>query len=159
MKWGQGRVVRPRVGEAVFGARRRQRVRRQIWVLVGSVILGVLLLLWTPWLLGAAESFGGGFWLLGIFGVQAVVVFSLMAYFQNYPQGYVWGWIFALAIPSVEWGLYRWGLRVPVFPLLAALVMSMHGMCGLRLFLREFPRMEADLDLEARRAGKGSENE
>lgn len=159
MKWAQVRVVRPRVGEAVFGARRRQRVRRQVWVLAGSVMLGVLVFLWAPWLLGAAESFGGGVWLLGIFGVQAVLIFSLMAWFQDYPQGYAWGWILALAMPSVEWSLYAWGWRFPVFPLCAGLVMSMHGLCGLRLFLREFPQMEADLDLEARRAGKGSGNE
>lgn len=149
MKWTQSRVVKPRVGEAVFGKKRRERKWRTVWVFAGSVLLGVVVLVLTPWLMGLGSRFGGGIWLLALFGLQAIVVFSLLGYYQDYPHGYVWGWLFALAIPSVELSIDQWGLHLPVFVMAASGVMGVLGVSGLRNFLREYPLSAEALELES----------
>ena len=135
----QARLVRPRVGYAKFGPARQSRVRRSKWALGGSVAMGVVLLVLTPWLMRLGEGASRGLILLGLFGLQAVVVFGLMGYYLDYPQGYLWGWLFALVIPSVELSRVYLGLEVPVFAMAAGLAMTAYGLVGMRRFLQDYP--------------------
>jgi len=143
-KLTKARLVQPRVGYAKFGPARRKRERRSKWVLAGSVAMGVVLLILTPWLMRLGEGASRGMILLGLFGLQAVVVFGFMGYCLDYPQGYVWGWLFALVIPSVQLGREILGLEVPVFAMVAGLVMAVSGLVGMRRFLQEYPLPTTD---------------
>lgn len=136
------RLLRERLGTFEPGPRRRVRITRTRWVLLGSVLLGLVVF-------GiAALAYGGGapadlvtvvvplLWF-----VNAVVVLGAMAYFLDVPRFYAYGFVLGLAMPLLVWPDELWGLQVEawlVFGIIGIAVIAV-GTYKLRHFLRDYP--------------------
>lgn len=98
--FGKKYITSQRLGIAKFSVERKSKHKKTSLVLVVSVIFGLVLFL-TPALdifPFKSNIYLGAF----IFGVNAIVVFSLMAYFLDFNRLYLYGWFFAASIVIVE---------------------------------------------------------
>jgi uncharacterized membrane protein len=97
---GKKYITATRIGRAKFSGERKIKNRKTTLVLAISVIFGCIVLLITATNISPITSnihFGAV-----VFGINAVIVFSVMAYFLDFNRLYVYGWLFAGSIVLVE---------------------------------------------------------
>ena len=136
------RLLRARLGTFKPGPARRVRISRTRWVLLGSVVLGLVAFAVTAVAIAEPESLDAiailvpGLWL-----VNCVVVFSAMAYYLDVPRFYVYGLVAASLMPLMIWPEELWGVEIPAWLLFggAGLALVAIGLSKLRRFLRQYP--------------------
>ena len=136
------RITRPRAGTARFGTERKVKQKKvavvlSLSMLVGAVLFAVAIAGWVSlagWILPAS-----------VFGINAIVVFGLLAYLNDVPRFALYGWLFAGAFPA--WVLideiagrqFR-----PIAPFAFSLVMVVTGVVMLVKFVRRYDAAQAD---------------
>ncbi len=136
-------VVLPRIGLVKFGTRRQKQGKRfklllSVSVALAVALFGVFLRLYQT---GASTDLSGPVLLYGlaaVFGVGAVIVFSLMAYYMDFSRAYVYGWFYALGVLSTFW-LMEQEIYLPYGAVLFTAVMVLIGIVLFIRFLREHP--------------------
>ncbi len=136
---GKRVVTTPRIGMVEFGPERKVKNKRamiflSISLLAGMIWFGVALIGLT----GIADLAG---WIVpaGIFGVQAIVIFSLLAYFLDLSRLYLYGWLYALVFPGRIVSVEYLGIRDAFAVLAPAAVMVIIGAVLFVRFLRRYP--------------------
>lgn len=139
-------VITPRMGLVTFSEERKKKKKKVSLILSISVLFGVLIFAITLGLYWLAVNdqaidllqFG---WMIpfGLFLVNAVVVFSLIAYYFDYSRAYVYGWFFGLAYPLNIALDEMFGIRFPLFSLLFSTVMIAIGLVLFVRFMRAHP--------------------
>jgi len=98
---GKRYITVPRLGAVRFGSARKARLSVSALILVGSALFGlVLFLLFSDrlvpgWLSGRMIG-------LIVFGLNALIVFSLLAHFLDFSRLYGYAVLWALAFPASE---------------------------------------------------------
>lgn len=140
-------IVTPRIGLVRFNEERKQKKKKVALILSLSVLFGVLVFALTMglyWLAVQDRAIGlGQFgWTIpfGLFLVNAVVVFSLLAYYLDYTRAYVYGWFFGLAYPLNIALDEAFGIGFPWFSLAFAALMIGIGLVLFVRFMRTHPR-------------------
>ena len=97
---GKKFITVPRIGRVKFGTKRKTKNIKSTIILIFSVIFGfvVLLLTITNTIPMIANIHAGAI----LFSVNAIIVFSLMAYFLDFNRLYLYSWFFAASIALVE---------------------------------------------------------
>jgi hypothetical protein len=97
---GKKFITVPRIGQVKFGSKRKRKQMKTTIVLSLSVIFGfvVLLLTITNVIPFIADIHAGAI----LFSVNAIIIFSLMAYFLDFNRLYLYGWFFAASIALIE---------------------------------------------------------
>ena len=113
-------------------------------LLIISVLIGVITFFLTLFkVLPVGEE--TGIPALGmIFGIQALIVFSLAAYFMDFTRLYLYAFLFAVSLPVTFWLKKNDVLAFPslyVFSLTAGPMLVIGGILFVR-FLRQFPMKE-----------------
>jgi DNA-binding MarR family transcriptional regulator len=114
---GKRVVTTPRIGMVEFGPERKVKNKRAM------IFLSISL-----WIVPA-----------GIFGVQAIVIFSLLAYFLDLSRLYLYGWLYALVFPGRIISVEYLGIRDAFAVLAPAAVMVIIGGVLFVRFLRRYP--------------------
>jgi hypothetical protein len=138
---GKKFITTPRIGRVKFGPARRARRRAVVLVLSLSVLVGVVLLV-LGWAFSIAPPEWTALgWLIpaGAFGVNAVVVFSLIAYYLDYHRAYVYGWFYALAFPTTILLAKHMDITFPIAYIVPAGGMILVGTVLFVQFLRQYP--------------------
>ena len=136
------RLLRERLGTFEPGPARKLRISRTRWVLLGSVLLGLIVFGVTTLALVGPESVD---WLTVIvpvaWFVNAVLVFGLMAYNLDVPRFYAYGLVAGLLMPLMIWPDALWGIEVPAWAVfgVAGVAVIAYGVVKLRRFLRQYP--------------------
>lgn len=136
------RLLRERLGTFQPGPQRKLRISRTRWVLLGSVVLGVLVFGAMALAVTGASSLD----LLALvvpllWLVNAVVVFGAMAYYLDVPRFYAYGIVAGLLMPLLIWPDALWGVELPAWLIFgsAGLAVVAYGVVKLRRFLRRYP--------------------
>ncbi len=97
---GKKYITVPRMGLVRFSSERKSKKRRATLALAASVIFGFIVMLILITNIISLKSII----LLGavLFGINAIVVFSIMAYFLDFKRLYIYGLFFASSIALVE---------------------------------------------------------
>lgn len=135
-------VIAPRLGLVTFSAERKRKKTKVALVLSLSVLLGVVMYLVAVfWEQGSLNPFGDNRWLLpaGLFFVQSVIVFSVMAYYLDYTRAYLYGWLFGLSFGLNIALSELYGISWPVFTYLSAGIMIGIGLVLFIQFMRSHP--------------------
>ena len=150
------RLLRSRLGQFTPRRERRRRINATRFVLLGSMILGVV-----AFALGAAAqsedlSLGAvDVWLPLVWFVYATVVLGIMAHMLDVPRFALYGVLFGLVGPLLIWPDAIWDFRVP--PPLAFGIPAMPiigiGIWKLATFLRENPVQSTEQSTAGRSAG------
>jgi len=138
---GKKFITAPRMGLVRFGPARKAKVKKVGVLLSLSVLVGVIMLV-----IGLAvgrhppewASYG---WIVpaGVFGVNAIVVFGLGAYFLDFYRAYGYGWLYALAFPAnIMLDEYA-GITFPLAYFFSAGIMVLIGVVFFLRFLRDYP--------------------
>jgi len=133
------RLLSARLGEFKPGPIRRKRITFVRLALLGSVLIGLVL---------AGLVAAGGVSIVSlevlmplVWLINAVVVFSAMAYFLDVPRFYLYGFLFGSAMPLLIWPDVLWDYRLA--PWIAfgipAVIVAAIGFYKLVGFLREYP--------------------
>ena len=95
-------ITTPRIGLVEFGPARKAKRKKVRLILSVSVLVGVVLLLFTLVMANNPPTWVSVAWLIpaGIWGINSVVVFSLGAYYLDFPRAYIYGWLYALPFPT-----------------------------------------------------------
>lgn len=136
-------IVLPRLGLVKFGAKRQKRSKRFKLILSVSVALGVALFTGFLGLYqnGMPVNISGPMLLYGlaaVFGIGAVVVFSLMAYYMDFTRAYLYGWFYAVGVLSTFW-LLEQEIYFPYVAVFFAAIMVLTGLVLFIRFLHEHP--------------------
>jgi hypothetical protein len=148
---GKKYITVPRLGIAHFSKPRKRKMRHVKLLLIGSVLLGVIMFFLA---LFKAHPVGGekGIPLpFLIFGIQALLVFSFMAYFMDFTRLYLYAFLFAVSLPLTFWLKRNTSFSYPalwVFTLTAGPILIVGSVIFIR-FLKQFPLLNK----------KGLENE
>ncbi len=129
-------LILPRLGLVQFGAE-RQRKRKKLGLVMALSVLGtaVIVLITARSLIPTFNNLPEWAFIVGLMGVKLVIVFSLIAYFLDYPRAYLYGWFYALSIVN----LFTQMGSVPLLPVLFAGLMIIFGATLLIQFLRNHP--------------------
>ena len=139
--FGKKYITAPRLGIVNFGKTRKRKMMHVKLLLTISVLIGVGTFLLT---LLKILPVGGktGIPAAGvIFGVQALIVFSLAAYFMDFTRLYLYAFLFAVAVPLTFWLKSNTALTYPslyVFLLTAGPMLAIGWILFVR-FLRQYP--------------------
>jgi hypothetical protein len=97
--FGKRYITMPRMGFVKFGRERRSRSAKARTALLVSVAFGIVvaLLVGTGIIPSQSQYFGAI-----AFGVNAIVVFSVMGYFLDFNRVYIYGVFFAASIVLME---------------------------------------------------------
>ncbi|MCJ7622729.1 MAG: hypothetical protein MUO76_04435 [Anaerolineaceae bacterium] len=143
-------ITAPRMGLVKFGMVRKKKLKKLTIVLSGSALLGVILFIL---ILALKNTLPGWMLPITIFGVNCIIVFSLGAYFLDFPRLYGYGILYALAfqlsILLNEWFELNVNYSFPaVYGAFAGIMVVIGTVISIR-FLRKYPRLSLD-DLDAR---------
>jgi hypothetical protein len=130
---GKRWITRPRLGQVKFGPRRARNKLIVVAVLCVSVVFGLAMTL-------LASRLGGSALMPGLWVVNAILVFGLMAYFLDYGRLYVIGALYALVVP-VDYVLKhaaKLDITFAVFGLPGLIIVAM-GLVVLVRFMRTYP--------------------
>jgi len=97
---GKKYVTAPRIGRVKFSKRRKQKKHKVTFVLALSVALGFAI--YVLFALGIVEDSAPFSWWVALFCINAIVVFSVMAYFLDFPRLYLYGMFFGFSILIAE---------------------------------------------------------
>jgi hypothetical protein len=140
------RLLRSRLGSFQPGPARRRRISGTRWILLGSVVVGIVAFGITAMVHGGGASADLMDVLVPVLWfVNAVVVFGAMAYFLDVPRFAVYGLLLGLIMPLLIWPDVLWGIDVEAWLLfgIAGLAIIGFGLVKLRRFLRQYPAPEA----------------
>lgn len=140
------RLLRARLGTFEPGPQRRRRIAGTRWILLASVVVGIIAF-------GVAATAYSGAASVDLFEmlipvlwfVNAVVVFGAMAYFLDVPRFYVYGLLLGSVMPLLMWPDMLWGARLEAWVLFGALGLAIIGvgLYKLRHFLQRYPAPQA----------------
>jgi hypothetical protein len=99
---GKKYITVPRMGAVRFGPVRKARLSASVIILAGSALLGLVLFLLLANRLVPGDWFSGRMIGLLAFGLNAIIVFSLVAYFLDFSRLYAYAVLWALAFPASE---------------------------------------------------------
>jgi hypothetical protein len=99
---GKRYITVPRLGAVRFGSARKARLSASSLILVGSALLGLVLFLLLSDRLVLVGWLSGRVIGLIVFGLNALIVFSLLAYFLDFGRLYGYAVLWALAFPASE---------------------------------------------------------
>ncbi|MEX1294912.1 MAG: hypothetical protein AB1Z67_01955 [Candidatus Limnocylindrales bacterium] len=141
------RLLRERLGTFQPGPRRKVRITRTRWVLLASVILGVVVFGMTALVYaGPAPEAVVTLLVPLLWFVNAVVVFGAMAYFLDVPRFYAYGFVLGLAMPLLIWPDALWGWQPAAWLVFGAagIAIIAVGIYKLRHFLHVYPAPQHD---------------
>ncbi len=137
--WGKKKITTPRLGLIKFGAPRKARLRKVKMVLLLSLILGTILLASTR-MFGAIAGIPT---VIIVFCANAILVFSIGAYFLNVTRFYAYGVLLAVPFPLgfilMEHEVSR--ILVVVLCSIPSLLMLCIGSALLLNFMKKYPKM------------------
>jgi hypothetical protein len=139
--FGKKYITAPRLGIVHFGKTRKRKMMHVTLLLAISVLIGVVTFFLTQF---KVLPVGGktGIPAVGIiFGIQALIVFSLAAYFMDFTRLYLYAFLFAAALPLTLWLKKNAVLAYPslyVFSLTAGPMLVIGWILFVR-FLRQYP--------------------
>ncbi len=97
---GKKYITMPRLGRVGFSTERKSKTLKTSIVLTISVILGLIVFMIAATdMLPIINNINFG---AIVFGINAIIVFSLMAYYLDFNRLYLYGWFFACSIVLVE---------------------------------------------------------
>jgi len=147
---GKKYVTTPRIGHVKLGERGKARKRNTRIVLAASVLLGVIVLVLSITALTSNWSEGLPLDLIfpGVYVLNMVLVFGLMAHFLAYDRLYLIGVLYALPVPADMLLRRLAGIHVAYLTFAASgIVVVAMGLVTFVRFLRENPLpMEMELD-------------
>jgi hypothetical protein len=139
--FGKKHITAPRLGIIRFGKTRKRKMMHVKLLLVISVLVGLatfFLTLFKILPVGAETGIpAAGL----IFGIQALIVFSLAAYFMDFTRLYLYAFLFAVSMPATFWLKKNVAFMYPslyVFSLTAG-PMLVIGLIFFIRFLRQYP--------------------
>jgi hypothetical protein len=142
--FGKKYITAPRLGIVRFGKTRRRKMMHVKLLLTVSVLIGVVtFFLSVLKVLPVGEKTGIPAASL-IFGIQALLVFSLAAYFMDFTRLYLYAFLFALSMPVTFWLKKNAALAYPSLyvSFLTAGPMLVIGWILFIRFLRQYPHKE-----------------
>ena len=140
IKLFKNRFVAPRLGIAVFGQARKNRMKQARLALIVMVLVTVGLVAFTATgilqkSLGTFSEWGSYLFIGAIF----VVTLSLLAFFLDYPRLYVYGWLLSLLYPFSVWLENRTGWLFPSGETFFGGIIIVVGLITYIQFLRQHP--------------------
>jgi hypothetical protein len=141
--WAGKRLITvPRMGRVKFGPKGKARKMKARVLLAISVLVGVVVFLFTALALKGNWSEGLPLHLIipGVWAMNMLVVFSLGAYFLHYERLYLIGVLYALPVPLDIWLDEYVGIKLGfiAFAVPAAIILIM-GLVVFMRFLRDYP--------------------
>ena len=97
---GKKYITIPRLGRAGFSTERKSKTKKTSIILTISVILGLIVFIIAA--TDVLPIIGNIHFGAIVFGINAIIVFSLMAYYLDLNRLYLYGWFFAGSIVLVE---------------------------------------------------------
>jgi uncharacterized membrane protein len=147
---GKKCITVPRMGFVKFGPQRKAKIKKSRIVLLASVVAGMVVFLVA--LLAMRSSSAGPSRLMNFMPlawvVNAIIVFSLLAYYLDCPRLYAYGVLFALPVPF-DMAIKKFaGVNLsPVTFAVPATFMLAIGAVLLVRFLRKYPRSSEEADV------------
>lgn len=147
---GKKCITVPRMGFVKFGPQRKAKIKKSRIVLLASVVAGIVVFLVA--LLAMRSSSAGPSRLMNFMPlawvVNAIIVFSLLAYYLDCPRLYAYGVLFALPVPF-DMAIKKFaGVNLsPVTFAVPATFMLAIGAVLLVRFLRKYPRSAEEADV------------
>jgi cell division protein FtsB len=141
---GKKYITAPRLGIAHFSKQRKRKMMHVKLLLASSVLIGVLMFflsLFKAFPVGGETGVPLPFL---IFGIQALLVFSFMAYFMDFTRLYLYAFLFAISLPLTFWLKKNTSLSYPslwVFSLTAVPILIIGCIIFIR-FLIHFPLLK-----------------
>ena len=146
--FGKKYITVPRLGLVHFAKSRKRKMRHVRLLLVISVLIGLVTFFLTLFKLLPVGGETGIPTVGLIFGIQALIVFSLAAYFMDFTRLYLYAFLFAVSVPVTFWLKKNDFFAYPslyVFSLTAGPMLVVGWVLFVR-FLRQFPiRSEAGI--------------
>ena len=142
---GKKYITIPRIGNVKFGPKRKSKKIKVVIILAISVIFGLAAILLTQTDL-IPYNIDISIWGI-IFAINALIVFSLMAYYLDFPRLYIYSIFFATSIFIVETSSSHGGstsdtvIGFGMFGVVAVLV----GLLHLTRFVRRYPLQKGDI--------------
>lgn len=138
---GKKRITVPRMGFVKFGQKRKRKLWKSRLILLGSVLAGVVVFLAALLIRSySTERPYIVFLLPAAWVANAIIVFSLLAYFLDCTRLYAYGLLFALPIPCDIVLKKLLGVNLITITLaVSAAVMLFVGTILLNRFLRDYP--------------------
>ena len=136
---GKKYITVPRIGNVKFGPKRKYKRIKLVIILVISVLFGLAAILLTQTNL-ISYIIDISIWGI-IFAINALIVFSLMAYYLDFPRLYIYSIFFATSIFIVETSrshvgsLYDTVIGFGMFGVVILLI----GVLHLTRFVRKYP--------------------
>jgi len=146
---GKKFITIPRIGNVKFGPKRQLKRIKVAIILIISVIFGLVAILLTKIDL-IPYNIDISIWGI-LFAINALIVFSLMAYFLDFPRLYIYSIFFALSIFIIETSSSHVGstydnvLGFGMFGVVVVLV----GLLHLTRFVRRYPLSKKEITDEA----------
>lgn len=142
---GKKRITVPRMGFVQFGRKRKGKIRKSHVVLLGSAVVGAAAFFVASLAMRGSEA--DRFKLIDfmplVWAVNAIVVFSLLAYYLDCPRLYGYGVLFALPVPVDKAIKTFAGVNLsPAAFAVPAIVMLAIGAVLLADFLRRYPKTD-----------------
>ena len=132
------RVVTPKIGIVKWGAIRKEKLRK------GTIIMLVLNVIFLALgIVAFVLPIGTGLLISTGFGVMLMVFFSSVGYFLDFTMLYVYGLLFALAMPVGEWLYQNAGFSHHGFPVVfgtISAIMFLRGVVKFLTFLKNNPQ-------------------
>ncbi|UCC86536.1 MAG: hypothetical protein JSV81_17045 [Anaerolineales bacterium] len=145
---GKRFITLPRLGRVKFGSKGKARKMKAMLLLVFSALLGAALFVFI-WLIlrqGRTEGLPLQLIVPAIWSVNALVVFSLGAYFLDYERLYLIGVMYAVAVPADRLLRELVGLDLTFLAFgVPAAVILITGALILVRFLRDYPVPEEEV--------------
>lgn len=136
---GKKLVTAPRIGRVKFSKKRKQKKLKVSIVLVISVVLGICVYALFALQLVSADI--SAYWWVALFCINAIVVFSVMAYFLDFKRLYFYGLFFGFSIIVAEF--LRTILQHPYNALIGfgvfGSIMIVIGLVVLARFVKSYP--------------------
>ncbi len=139
---GKKCITVPRMGFVKFGPKRKRKIRKSRIILLGSVVAGAVVFVAAALVIRSYPAGQPKLLLLlpAAWVANAVIVFSLLAYYLDCTRLYAYGVLFALPIP-VDMVVNEFaGVNLnPIAFAIPGMVMLVIGMVLLTRFLRDYP--------------------
>jgi hypothetical protein len=139
---GKKCITVPRMGFVKFGPKRKRKIRKSRIILLGSVVAGLVVFLIAAMVIRSYPAGRPKLLLLlpAAWVANAVIVFSLLAYYLDCSRLYAYGVLFALPVPLDMVVKEFVGVNLsPIAFAIPAIVMLVIGMVLLTRFLRDYP--------------------
>ena len=136
---GKKYITVPRIGNVKFGSKRKLKKIKVVLILVISVIFGLAAIVLTQTDL-KPYNIDVSIWGI-IFAINALIVFSLMAYYLDFPRLYIYSIFFAISIFIIETSSSHVGStydNVIGFGMLGVVILLV-GILHLTRFVRRYP--------------------